>query len=590
MANENFGNFGLNNSPAPTDMVVGYKPGSPSVEQRTPVSALALTGTPNTFTALQTFSADIATGNIEVNNSLNIVGTNYPNLAVFDDAHGQFAFGDLSGANNGVALNLNDQTNRTVLNCNDIEFQPAVGVVLSLILTGLPTSSAGLVAGQIWNNSGVLSTNSLSGSTGTGALVFANGPTLIAPVLGTPASGNLANCTFPTLNQSTTGSAAKWTTARNLAGNAVDGSANVAFSNAFVVQGTADTGLSGAQFLGALATGIVKNTTTTGVLSIAVAGDFPTLNQNTTGSAAKWTTARNLAGNSVDGSANVAFSNAFVVQGTADAGLSGAQFLGALGTGIVKNTTTTGVLSIASSSGATPDYLAPGSSPTLTGTWLFNAAVPIQLASTSTSGLQIYNTSDQVTNFERLELLFISNSATIRTLIGGTGTTRNLALQSGSAGAFLTLRPGGSTIGQLSFGAAAASTANNIGIMLAGNTQTQASGTFTGISYTATVNQTSTVANTYFKMAVTETAPGSGAQKFLDFYAGSSGATNIFSMDNKGNISVAGAAQPVLTTLTTVTTGAGSSAGTLANAPAVGNPTKWIPFNDAGTTRYFPAW
>jgi len=35
-----------------------------------------------------------------------------------------------------------------------------------------------------------------------------------------------------------------------------------------------------------LATGILKNTTTTGVPSIAVAGDFPTLNQNTTGTAA----------------------------------------------------------------------------------------------------------------------------------------------------------------------------------------------------------------------------------------------------------------------------------------------------------------
>ena len=34
-----------------------------------------------------------------------------------------------------------------------------------------------------------------------------------------------------------------------------------------------------------LATGIIKNTTTTGVPSIAVAGDFPTLNQNTTGTA-----------------------------------------------------------------------------------------------------------------------------------------------------------------------------------------------------------------------------------------------------------------------------------------------------------------
>lgn len=106
-------------------------------------------------------------------------------------------------------------------------------------------------------------------------------------------------------NASTATTAAAWTTARNLAGNSVNGSANVAFANKFIVQGTADTGLSAAQFLGALGTGIVKNTTTTGVLSIAVAGDFPTLNQNTTGSAATLTTSRNLWGQAFNGSADV---------------------------------------------------------------------------------------------------------------------------------------------------------------------------------------------------------------------------------------------------------------------------------------------
>jgi hypothetical protein len=125
-------------------------------------------------------------------------------------------------------------------------------------------------------------------NTGTGSVVRETSPTLVTPLLGTPTSGNFSTGTFtwPTFNQNTTGSAAKWTTARTLAGNSVDGSANVAFANKFIVQGTADAGLSGAQFLGALGTGIVKNTTTTGVLSIAVAGDFPTLNQNTTGTAA----------------------------------------------------------------------------------------------------------------------------------------------------------------------------------------------------------------------------------------------------------------------------------------------------------------
>jgi len=64
------------------------------------------------------------------------------------------------------------------------------------------------------------------------------------------------------------GSAAKWTTARLLGGNSVDGSANVPLANKFIVQGTTDSGLTNAQFLGALTTGLVKNTTSTGVLSI----------------------------------------------------------------------------------------------------------------------------------------------------------------------------------------------------------------------------------------------------------------------------------------------------------------------------------
>lgn len=47
--------------------------------------------------------------------------------------------------------------------------------------------------------------------------------------------------------------------------------------------------------LSGLATGILKNTTSTGVPSIAVAADFPTLNQSTTGSAATLTTGRTIA-------------------------------------------------------------------------------------------------------------------------------------------------------------------------------------------------------------------------------------------------------------------------------------------------------
>jgi hypothetical protein len=45
-------------------------------------------------------------------------------------------------------------------------------------------------------------------STGSGANVLATSPTLVTPILGTPTSGTLTNCTFPTLNQNTTGTAA----------------------------------------------------------------------------------------------------------------------------------------------------------------------------------------------------------------------------------------------------------------------------------------------------------------------------------------------------------------------------------------------
>lgn len=50
--------------------------------------------------------------------------------------------------------------------------------------------------------------SALTNETGSGAAVFGTSATLISPALGTPASGTLTNCTFPTLNQNTTGTAA----------------------------------------------------------------------------------------------------------------------------------------------------------------------------------------------------------------------------------------------------------------------------------------------------------------------------------------------------------------------------------------------
>jgi hypothetical protein len=70
-------------------------------------------------------------------------------------------------------------------------------------LTGEITS-VGNVASLGSFSSSTLAT-AITDETGSGAAVFATSPTLVTPVLGTPASGDLSNCTFPTLNQDTTG-------------------------------------------------------------------------------------------------------------------------------------------------------------------------------------------------------------------------------------------------------------------------------------------------------------------------------------------------------------------------------------------------
>jgi hypothetical protein len=93
------------------------------------------------------------------------------------------------------------------------------GTVNGITLTGTVTSSGSLTLGGTLSNvslttqvNGTLAVanggTGVTTSTGSGNLVLSNSPTLVTPALGTPSSGNLLNCTFPTLNQNTTGTAA----------------------------------------------------------------------------------------------------------------------------------------------------------------------------------------------------------------------------------------------------------------------------------------------------------------------------------------------------------------------------------------------
>jgi hypothetical protein len=64
-------------------------------------------------------------------------------------------------------------------------------VAISTGVTGLGTGVATFLATP--SSANLIS--AVTDETGTGSLVFATSPTLVTPVLGTPASGNLANCT-----------------------------------------------------------------------------------------------------------------------------------------------------------------------------------------------------------------------------------------------------------------------------------------------------------------------------------------------------------------------------------------------------------
>ena len=135
---------------------------------------------------------------------------------------------------------ISNETGSGLLVFNDSPtlITPALGTPASGVGTNITGTAASLTAGNVTTNANltghITSTGNaailgsftsaqlataLTNETGSGVAVFSTSPTLVTPVLGTPASGNLANCTFPTLNQSTSGNAATVTTNANLTGH-----------------------------------------------------------------------------------------------------------------------------------------------------------------------------------------------------------------------------------------------------------------------------------------------------------------------------------------------------------------------------------
>lgn len=234
----------------------------------------------------------------------------------------------------------------------------------------------------------------------------------------------------------------------------------------------------------------------------------------------------------------------------------------------------------------------------------YDGTSTVAIGSTITNGLRLYNTVDQVTNYERLSERFTTNIALIGTETGTFATGRDLRLFSqasnngagystikiGSAAPFLDLGCFTTLSGTTSF---STSSSGNL-IRVTPPNATGGSGTVVAFALLPTYNQSaSTAVNTDLLINRTETAVGSGAQFLADFQVG--GATR-FNVDNNGTAS---AIQDVSAGRNTKTSATGAvfwSARSLMRSPSDGvvtvsnqAETDFTRLQFGGTTTSFPA-
>ncbi len=200
-----------------------------------PYGDFSIAPTPTTVvggdrTTLVVSNLDNAAGTVLIRGGDLHLGTKTTELPVTTPVN--IVFEGASANNHEITLTVTDPTaDRTITlpDATGTVALTATSVASAVAGTGISVSGAtGAVTitnigVQTFNGAtgAVTGVSSFNGLTGAVSGLTSGGP------LGTPASGTLTNCTFPTLNQNTTGSAATLTTSRNINGIAFNGGADI---------------------------------------------------------------------------------------------------------------------------------------------------------------------------------------------------------------------------------------------------------------------------------------------------------------------------------------------------------------------------
>lgn len=272
----------------------------------------------------------------------------------------------------------------------------------------------------------------------------------------------------------------------------------------------------------------------------------------------------------------------------------------------------------AGATGTTSTNLVFSAAPTFTGVTTFpngTAAAPPITGATATTGV-FFGTNLAGLTSSGVATLQTSNTASLATptgsrtgapttsLTAGSGVINQLSIQgTGAAGAYLSMLSYGTganipaIFGQASRGTSTSPTA-------CANTDTLM--TFGGAGYDGTnIGGSANIFDAAITFQAVETFTTGAHGTLIRFnttpattvaYAeaariSASGGLSIGTTSDAGiGLIYQNSASFLMRTKTSWNTGAGVGVGTLTNAPASTNPTKWIPVDDNGTTRYIPAW